>query len=477
MKRVGALVLGPLLFSLIATTPARADPSNPPIAEPADPIDLLNVLLTPVFGLADIDPTSLVVTDAEVSSAGVAPAVVALSSSPDFVVDDDLVQCPNAQFTSINAAIIAASPGDTIRVCPGEYNEKVLVNKTLTLEAPRHQGQATQCQAPLTPDPTRVAIIRYPTPGTNPDIGVNVAADGVEIRGFTIEPLTTPPLGGGVGIFTNPLFSGHLIEHNILQRNSTGIYLNSTGALETLARHNCLRNNNFPPLGAAAGNGVYSDQGINNTTIDNNYFTGHSNAAVVIDRFIGTVTFVRITHNSMVDDNSIVIFNSPGLPLFTDITISHNFSSRPGGSAVFVSRGTDRVEVSYNRFEDGAANGISIRNDPGFGAGPPSTNLLVAKNKVTGFASSGIRLGGPAGANTLIQKNKSHGNGLDGIRAGSNTSNYLIDKNHMKFNAEHDCHDDSVGTFNPPALVANPWTDNHGDTENKSGLCKHASTS
>ena len=34
------------------------------------------------------------------------------------LVDDDKVQCPNADFTSIQAAVNAAHSGDTIRVCP-----------------------------------------------------------------------------------------------------------------------------------------------------------------------------------------------------------------------------------------------------------------------------------------------------------------------------------------------------------------------
>jgi len=40
-----------------------------------------------------------------------------------WTVDDDKKQCPNAQFTSIQAAVDAASPWDTIVVCPGVYQE------------------------------------------------------------------------------------------------------------------------------------------------------------------------------------------------------------------------------------------------------------------------------------------------------------------------------------------------------------------
>ena len=60
-------------------------------------------------------------TDNQLASTGVVlDTVPVLLSDPSvLIVDDDKVQCPNAQFTSISAAVAAAAPGGTIRVCPG----------------------------------------------------------------------------------------------------------------------------------------------------------------------------------------------------------------------------------------------------------------------------------------------------------------------------------------------------------------------
>jgi hypothetical protein len=463
---------------------ALADP--PPLlsGEPADGLPSLQASLpADLLALTDLDPTSLVVTDDELALAGSTLVVTSSLDAPHLVVDDDLAQCPQADFTSINAAIQFAEPGAIIRVCPGDYNENVLVDRTVRLQGQRHHGQASQCQATFPPDPTQVPIIRYPNVGV-PAIGVNIQANNVELRGFTVLPLATPPPSGGVGIFTGPLFSGHTLDFNVVERNTTGVYLNASGATETLVRHNCIRDNNFPPGGAAAGNGIYSDQGLNNATIDNNFFTGQTNAAVVIDRFIGTVTNVRITHNTAIDDNAFAISNTFfdfgfGTTIFQNIVISHNFNSRAtNGSAIFMSAGVQGAEISYNRLENGNFNGISIRND--VGGGPSSVDVLISKNKATGFARSGIRLSGPAGTNTHIQKNRSANNTFDGMRAEANdvvngivqASDYFIEQNHMRDNAEHDCHDGSAG--GGTAGTANFWIDNFGFTQNRPGLCKHA---
>jgi hypothetical protein len=53
------------------------------------------------------------------------------------LVDNDKVQCPNAQFTSIQAAVNAAPAGAVINVCPGTYPETVRISKRLTVRGIR----------------------------------------------------------------------------------------------------------------------------------------------------------------------------------------------------------------------------------------------------------------------------------------------------------------------------------------------------
>jgi hypothetical protein len=56
-----------------------------------------------------------------------APAPGALADHRKFVVDDDKVQCPNAAYTTITAAVAAAPGGSTVLVCEGTYEEHVVI--------------------------------------------------------------------------------------------------------------------------------------------------------------------------------------------------------------------------------------------------------------------------------------------------------------------------------------------------------------
>jgi len=56
-------------------------------------------------------------------AAFVSAALPAVAAASTWTVDDDKVQCPNAGFTTIQAAIDQAAPWDTVRICDGTYRE------------------------------------------------------------------------------------------------------------------------------------------------------------------------------------------------------------------------------------------------------------------------------------------------------------------------------------------------------------------
>ena len=117
-------------------------------------------------------------------------------SSTAFVVDDNGVQCPTAQYTSIQTAVNAAPAGATIKVCPGTYQGPVLVTKALTIVGPK--GVARQRKAG---DSTHQAIV---VGGTNGD-GFTLAAgsSGTTINGFVVDGGAQPIFDAGVNVTDN----------------------------------------------------------------------------------------------------------------------------------------------------------------------------------------------------------------------------------------------------------------------------------
>lgn len=385
------------------------------------------------------------------------------------VVDDDKVQCPNAQFTRIQDAVNAADPNDKIRVCPGTYTENVVVNK-LGLRIKGSGGSPRK----RTGDPQKEAILD----------GSNLAGSGFDLRanGVTIRRMTVQNFFNGSGILTLSTVSGFNIRRNLIQFNSRGITLNTpttSAALETTIRKNFFKANNVVS-DPSSGYAIFSDQGARNVNIEHNDFTLHEEATIFFSG--ASNSFLMIKSNRLFDDNTIVLFNT------ADSSIKANDLLRVQGTGIFLGGNNKRVLIEDNDINDNFNGpGISITNPP---SSVPNTLILVRSNKISDVSiginlnnamlnaiennkieeadSDGIRLSNAD--KNLFKNNKVMKNGRDGIRADAASAENRIESNTILGNVEHDAHDDSVGSRT--AGTANFWIKNNCMTENRPGLCK-----
>jgi parallel beta-helix repeat protein len=416
-------------------------------------------------------------------AAAVGPAA---AGSRTLVVDDDKQQCPQAHYTSINAAIAAAAQGDKIEVCPGLYNETVVVDKAgLSLQGSTNGSATGPClRGDDAASPTRDSVVNG---------AVRLEANGVSLDSFTVQGApVTPVVLAPAGINTSASFSGYVIRRDVVQNNPAGINLKSNGVDPTLVDHNCIRRNN---VGEDADNtaplGIFAEQGLlSNARIEANTFTGHDSASMFLGYGLTAFpiitapdTSLTISDNLSVDDGfgGILVSNVSG------VEISHNKIIRTG-NAIEATSPASNVVINYNDIEDSRFTGIRVDGDPFgccfFPTGP--TNITVAHNHVSGagtlFPQDGIALNrtssdtvldnlvegssrngiGVRNSNdNLVSGNHADGNGRDGIRNRGTSSGNTFEGNHMSGNAEHDAHDENRS--------ANTWTGNHCDTDFPAG--------
>src|ERR671936_1057023 len=376
--------------------------------------------------LPTFDPTDVAIAGIPDTAVGInsAPAVALPDPPPatTLIVDDDHMQCPNATFTSINAAVTAAAPGYTIKVCPGIYRESVIVNKQLTF---RGQTQASdgRCANPVTPDRKHDSVVQYPyAPGTGANggsAGFSVQASGVVIDGFIVEPLTGTggPTQDGDGVYSSKDVSGTVVQNSIIQHNARGVHLFSDGLTESVVRMNCIRDNNLGPSNTLTGQGIYLDIDFSNGLIEHNFTTLNSSAAMNL--YIAS----DVTHNkSLADSSAVAIFASSLDTPKGPIEVLYNLATRATGSTFFIGGANDDLHIIDNDLRNGAFSGIRF-SDLTF-VGPllaPSANVEVRGNQIQRMGSSGIRAGGqsaPGAAlvDSTLPRNNRHDHSVDGIR-------------------------------------------------------------
>jgi nitrous oxidase accessory protein NosD len=397
---------------------------------------------------------------------------------PDIFVDDDGVECPDADYTTIQAAVDAADPGNTIRVCAGTYAESVNVNKDLDIRGATGNGTGEGVCAAVQADTTYTIV---DPPGTGLP-GFNVTADFVQIRQMVVTGADDH-----AGIFLSSDFSGYEIRHNIIRDNTIGVYLGSDGDFESFVRLNSFCENNVD--GPGNGNAIYSDQGVENVSILANKSQGNASAFLILVGGVSLETnqaHLVVRNNTLTEDGAIIVQNTD------DIVIERNAFSGSTGSAIFSAGGMTNSLIRRNNIQDCAFTGINLRNSQ-FVTTPVNADNRVSFNTVEGCGDAGIRLregttrtrvfsntvndtigmdGISVEASTfnLVHRNRTFNNNRDGLYADVGSTSNFFNQNRSGGNGEHDCHDDSADGGS--AGTANAWFANEGATDSPGGLCE-----
>jgi hypothetical protein len=439
----------------------------------------------------DIVLKRLIVT---VAITGILGALLAACGDPPgsiWVDDDGLVALNNCNATTpgpatIQAGIDAAADNAIVRVCPGVYHGDVNVNHPVKLYGAR-MGVDARTRTITPANESKVTTDTSPGPcpnpvdcpaGTDPTGRIKVTSPDVIVDGFLFESN-----GPAAGLYVAPNTPSSApvdnvtVLNNAFQANTIGLYLNGHGedAVISVQKNRFFYDN--IPAGSAAGNGIYSDQGLSAADISNNGFEHNVNGGILFAQTASPVgpdvSNVTITHNSSANDATFVgLFGTHHNIKIRDNTVTDTDTSDDAnqGSQIFIggeSGGApgspNGVLVSGNTLTKSPANGIAVRDS--------SSNVDVIMNNSSSATGAGISVSSTAnGAASEVRSNTMDNNATYGIEFRAGTSSTFITGNHATGNGTFDCFDATMGRQR--ALVKNIWrTDNIGNTSSPATLC------
>ena len=303
--------------------------------------------------------------------------------SPNLIVDDDHAQCSTATFTTIQAAINAASPNQVILVCAGNYPELLTgtpnINKTLTL---------------LCAQNTVDARFRSGLESIISDMnGTRVSVNNVVIDGFTVENSINPN-ETGYGIHLSPGVNGTQILNNIIQDNIAGIGLANGLVIsgpQAVIRHNLIQNNN--QIGAASGSGIYTDEFVGGATVTNvlieeNAFKGNLDAGIDVSNTdpAGGVFNLDVSTNSFdMNGRAVVFFNTHNSSVHNNRVTN---STLVGSAAIRLFDNNTNLSIMNNDLVNGLGHAIRL-SDLGL-VGGPSSGVVIHENNIEFYALTGL---------------------------------------------------------------------------------------
>jgi parallel beta-helix repeat protein len=344
---------------------------------------------------------------------------------------------PGDPYATIQAAVNAANPGDTVQVDAGTYQEQVTINKCLTLMGHDH---STIILAPTTLGAADVA---------NPDAIVRVTGAGtfVQIAHLMIEGAAagTPNLYYGVRVDGNAGADiGNCNIANIIDSSDPGIGV----AVD-------IGNNTASPDGTGAQVGT--------AKVHNDTITNYQRAGVVVS---------NTGSSAMVENNTIAGGAASVAPSVTGVevsdgavahvknnAISGNFNGSEGTGVLLFNPGTVSMGSHHCDDDDCITDGGDNTPDQG------CLVTTVENNTITGN-DYGIFGGQVTAPGTKVSNNHISGNTYVGIEFDY-SSNVTINNNQLSGNGSQNTADGGIYLFQS---TGNTLSNNQSNNNNGSGI-------
>ncbi|MCK5290971.1 MAG: right-handed parallel beta-helix repeat-containing protein [Thermoplasmata archaeon] len=245
-------------------------------------------------------------------------------------------------YTTVQSAVDAADPGDTVYVFNGTYSERITITKSLTLTGERRAS----------------TIINGGWAG---DV-IYVSASWVNISGFTIRNGGSESDDAGIEL---RYYSNCRIHDNIVSNNGQGMRLTNTDRSDTILSNNVV-----------AGNyqwGIFVGWADNNTTISNNLVLNNA----------GGIRLSFSDNNTVFDNN---VSNNGG-----DGIMFRGYNNTVVNNTVFNNEGYGLYIGGSNHTIDNNNISMNAQYDVYFRS---SSHSSLSNNSIASLSDTSIHIGG-----------------------------------------------------------------------------------
>ncbi len=325
--------------------------------------------------------------------------------------------CRSAAYSTVQAAVDAASPGSTVVVCRGTYTEDVIISKRSTIVG--QHGAVIRGSSTANGNCDQLGPSG---PGSAPCLaGITIKSGHVTVEGLTVTGAI------GEGILATGSLSGHDISHVVIQGNR--VVGNNIGGIPPTTSSpypQCVEVNQVP---GDCGEGIHL-MGVSGSLVGHNFVSNNQGGVLLTDEF-------GPTHGNIVEHN-VITKNAFDCGVTAPGHNPHALDST-GNRQRSVAGIYDNV-IRYNRITDnglkGEGAGVLFANAT---AGTASYDNLVEHNYIAGNELAGVTmhahtlmpgqfedLSGNRILQNTIGENNTGGDPLDGTTKDPFTTGILV---------------------------------------------------